>query len=77
MVLSFNRSEGAGPQNRMMRWALEHPQEWDVVLGFVPADSERITYIGKMLTEAGFSELPELMAMRAYRLLSENGDGSS
>lgn len=70
-------SKGASPQNRMMDWALRHPEEWEVVLGFANADIERIIYIKDMLTDAGFIELPELLAMRVYRMLAENGDGST
>ena len=70
-------SDGESSSAKMMRWALEHPEEWDVVLGFTKADFTRTMFISKQLREAGFTELPELMAMRGYRLLSPEDGGSS
>ena len=61
----------------MMQWALMHPDEWDVVLGFAEADADKVMLIQKQLKAAGFTELPELLAMRAYRLLSDNGSSGS
>lgn len=68
---------GGSVGSNMMRWALEHSEEWDIVLGFKKADTEKTLYIGNLLREAGFAELPEMMAMRAYRILAEcDGQGS-
>ena len=54
----------------MMRWALAHPQEWEIVIGYEKADAQRNMEIQQMLKEAGFSELSEMLAIRVYRLLS-------
>ena len=70
-------SQVGSVQARMMQWALMHPDEWDVVLGFAEADADKVMLIQKQLKAAGFTELPELLAMRAYRLLSDNGSSGS
>jgi len=54
----------------MMRWALDHPQEWEIVIGFEKAGAQRNLEIQQMLKEAGFPELSEMLAIRVYRLLS-------
>lgn len=69
--------DGESVQNRMQRWALEHPNEWDVVLGVADADAQELLPIIVMLKEAGFAELPELLAMRAYRLLSDSNSSGT
>lgn len=68
--------DGDSVANRMQRWALMHPDEWEVVLGCADADAEKVMLIQKLLKAAGFTELPELMAVRAYRLLFESGGSS-
>lgn len=56
---------------RMMRFALAYPDEWDVVMGSAPATVAQTFAVRIPLLEAGFTELPELMAMRVHRMLED------
>lgn len=68
-LLPHNDDNGSISTN-MMRWALDHPDEWEIVIGFEKAGAQRNLEIQQMLKEAGFPELSEMLAIRVYRLLS-------
>lgn len=55
----------------MMKWALDHPAEWDIVIGLKEADAQKNLEVQQMLKQAGFTELSEMIAIRAYRLLGD------
>lgn len=64
-------SKNNDSNTKMMQWALDHPDEWDIVIGLEKADAQRNLAIQQMLKQAGFPELSEMIAVRAYRLLSD------
>lgn len=66
-----HNSDSGNNSTDMMRWALDHPGDWEIVIGFEKAGAQRNLEIQQMLKAAGFPELSEMIAIRVYRLLSE------
>ncbi len=64
------RNDKENISSHMMQWALDHPQEWEIVIGLKRADPQRNLEIQQMLKQAGFTELSEMISIRIYRLLS-------
>ena len=53
---------GAG----VVRWAVDHIEEWEILCGLRTASEERNWELFEMLQQEDFHELKQLMAARVY-----------
>lgn len=56
---------------KVLKWAGEHPQEWNVVCGLQDADLEKNLTIAEMLQDGEFYELGLMMTVRAITMRLE------
>lgn len=54
---------------RLQGWAREHWKEWEIVCGIRNSSMEMNAKIARMLKEAEFFELAEMMTLRTYQLM--------
>lgn len=56
---------------KLIRWAKEHPQEWEIVCGLEGAGLARSLTIAESLIEEGFYELSLMLTLRVLQLRLE------
>lgn len=57
---------------KVLKWAKEHPQEWNVVCGIQDADLDENLTIAGMLRDERFYELCLMLTIRATMMLLED-----
>lgn len=55
----------------VVRWAVAHWEEWQIICGLRPAGIGRNLEIYKMLKEDDLQELTEMMVSRIYAMMLE------
>lgn len=56
---------------KLLKWAKEHPQEWDIVCGLEAGGQARSLSIAESLMAEGFYELSLMLTLRVLQLRME------
>lgn len=58
--------------DKLTVWALEHKKEWEIICGIRITGLDTNLKILKMMKEAGFQELRDMLAYRIYYCMYED-----